>query len=439
MRRAGPDIPIGVYEPVVGLGTAEERLEMVVDLVRRMSNLTDPQEMVAVFRARATELYGGDGSVSLSRRDLNPPSYRITRSTTWHDNINPWKEKHRLPLLKGGLLGDLLYSDRPQLLHGVEISSQDPAFEHIGAARAIAALPLYDGGEAINMVVRYSHDPDGFRHLRLPEAVLDANLFGRASKGLLLATELQAAYGALDRELRHVAQIQRSLLPARLPEIPGVDMAVSYRTAARAGGDYYDIFRLDDTRWGFLIADASGHGTPAAVQMAILRTIMHAHSREYEDPARLLCYANRHLCDQAEINGGFFITAFYGVLNTKCGTLHYACAGHNPPFRIDRSGRAAELDEAQALPLAVSNETEYIEATAKLASGDTLLLYTDGITEAMNESGEMYGRDRLLSCVHEKVPNAQHIIDCVVHKLLGFTGETTVLQDDRTLLALRLK
>jgi sigma-B regulation protein RsbU (phosphoserine phosphatase) len=172
--------------------------------------------------------------------------------------------------------------------------------------------------------------------------------------------------------------------------------------------------------------------------MAMLRTILHGRELSATAPADVLAAANRHLCKQSGGKEVSFITAFYGIFRPADGSLVYASAGHNPPLLVDRRTQVQELDKAQALPLSVDPHTTYTEAQARLQPGDTLLLYTDGITEAMNQSNEMYGRNRLLSCVREDVPNAQHIIDCVYYKLLAFTGDTRA-EDDRTLLALRVR
>lgn len=411
---------------------------MVVEMVREISLQADPQAMISVFRKRTARLYGGNSSLSLSRRDLDPPSYRITRSSRWTEQIDPWTEKDRLPLLEGGLLSELLYGDEPRILKNVCVPPQDPAHEYLQDTRSLIALPLYDGGVALNMVVRMSCDPSGFDNIRLADALLISNLFGRATNNLVVAQKLQIAYAQLDHEMKRVAEIQRSLLPPRLPDIPTLDMAVSYRTAARAGGDYYDFFDLGDGRWGVLIADVSGHGTPAAVVMAMLRTMLHAQCYQCATPPELLSFANRQLCNQTDCYDGTFVTAFYGIYDPRDHVLRYACAGHNPPLLVDRQTHVRELDGAQSLPLAVEPDHTFPESSVTLHPGDTLILYTDGITEAVNRAGEMYGRERLLSCVREDVPNAQHIIDCVVHKLMGFTGGGSP-NDDQTLLALRVK
>ncbi len=423
--------------PKDGNATADE-VELMVAMVREISLQTDPQTMVNVFRRQTPRLYGGDGSLSISRRELKAPFYRITRNTRWKEDINPWTQPERLPLLHGGLLAELLYADTAGVIKDVSIPSTDPCFDHLPDARSLLCLPLFDGGVSLNMVVRWSSDACGFDHIRMADAILTANLFGRATNTLVIARRLEAAYAQLDFEMKQVADLQRSLLPPCLPTVPTLDMAAAYHTAARAGGDYYDFFDLADGRWGVVIADVSGHGTPAAVVMAMLRTLLHAHCKQRATPAQTLTVVNQHLCEQTQRYDGMFVTAFYGIFDALDGSLLYSCAGHNPPLLVNRDATIRELDDAQTVPLAIEPNCTFPESRIKLTPGDTLLLYTDGITEAVNETGERYGRDRLLSCVRADVPTAQHIIDCITMKLLGFT-KSDVQQDDRTLVAMRVR
>jgi len=417
---------------------SSDQLPLVEEIVREISLHTDPQTMVSFFRRRARSLFGGDGSISLSRRGLETPAYRITRSTTWTHDVNPWEQPHLLPAFSGGALADLIYEGEARSVSDFRAAGDEPAREYLGDVRSLMALPLYDNGEALNMVVRFSNAPGGFDHVNLADALLTANLFGRATSSLVIAKKLEAAYAQLDFDLKRVARMQRALLPSRLPDMAGLDIAVSYRAAARAGGDYYDFFDLGGGRWGMLIADVSGHGTPAAVVMAVLRTILHGRCHTCGTPADLLSEANRQLMDQSDPHDGTFVTACYLVYDPKDGSLVYTCAGHNPPLLVDRNAVVRELDCAQSLPLGVDKNATFGLAEAGLTSGDTLLLYTDGITEATGESGEPYGRRRLLSCVCQDAPNAQYIIDCVSRRLLAFTG-TRDQDDDRTLVALRVR
>ncbi|MCH9002851.1 MAG: serine/threonine-protein phosphatase [Planctomycetes bacterium] len=410
----------------------------MVDTVRELSIHTDPQALISVFRRRAFRLYGADESLSLSRRDLDRPFYRITRSSRWDEDINPWKEKDRLPLCEGGMLADVIYGDEPCILNGVNVCDDDPAYDYLKNARSLVCIPLYESGVGLNMVVRVSYRANYFDPINLADAVLESNLFGRATSGLVQAQRAEAAYAELDYEMKRVAQIQRALLPATLPDIKGVDIAVSYKTAARAGGDYYDFFDLGDGRWGILIADVSGHGAPAAVVMAITRTMLHSQCHEGTSPGKVLGGVNDQLARQAEQYDSAFVTAFYGVYDPRNKSLTYACAGHCPPLVVGRGGQVRELDKVQSLPLAVMNGTQYPESTTRLESGDTMILYTDGITEATNAAGEQYGHERLLTCVCANAPNAQSIVDCVTNKLLGYTDMAPAI-DDQTLLALRVE
>ncbi len=407
-------------------------------MMREISRQTDPQQMIKVFRRRTTMLYGGEHSVSLSRRGLESPHYRITRTSLWKHDVNPWTEPHRLPKLAGGLLGELLYAGEPRVIRNLRVDPTDPAYDYLKHGRAMIALPLFDQGVGLNMVVRMSSDVNGFNHINLADALLTANLFGRATHSLVVARQLERAYANLDYEMKRVAEIQRSLLPPVLPTIDGLDIAASYETATHAGGDYYDFFDLRDERWGVLIADVSGHGAPAAVVMAMLRTVLHGQCHQCATPGEVLSRANRQLCDQ---HGGFtgtFVTAFYGIYDPREQSLHYASAGHNPPLLVNRRVGVRELNQALTYPLGIEPDMTPGEATARLTPGDTLLLYTDGITEAPNANGEMYGLERLLSCLCEDVPSAKHIIDCVTHKLSAFT-DGAARQDDQTLLAMRVR
>src|SRR5207253_7762709 len=170
---------------------------------------------------------------ALSRRDLAPPAYRITRSSRWREEINPWKQPDRLPLLTGGLLGELIYGDQPRLIDDLDVGPDDPAFEYLDGMRSLVAIPHYDQGVALNMVVLLRREANGFDPEQLPEMVQTNNLYGRATQNLVLAERVKEAYEALDQEMRVVADLQRSLLPDPLPAIPTMAVAAHYQTSRR--------------------------------------------------------------------------------------------------------------------------------------------------------------------------------------------------------------
>jgi sigma-B regulation protein RsbU (phosphoserine phosphatase) len=267
-----------------------------------------------------------------------------------------------------------------------------------------------------------------------------SGLFGRGTQNLVLRNQLAAALAALDRELRTVGDIQRSLLPQELPAIAGFEVAAFYRTSARAGGDYYDFFPLEGGRWGLFIADVSGHGTPAAVLMAVTHAIAHAKPGTHAPPPALLTYLNRRLT-ASYTHGGTFVTAFYAVLDPQARTLTYSAAGHNPP-RLVRGGRVLPLNEAGGLPLGIEGDAAFGEATASMEAGDLLLLYTDGITEAMaaprpGTPRDLFGVSRLdrllIDCAGTRPAGC---IDRVQAELAAFSANAPP-NDDQTLIAIR--
>ncbi len=415
-----------------------KRLAVIVEMMRDMSLQTDPQEMVRSYGEKVRLLLPSDGRISLSRRGLTAPQFRITRSTTWKDNINPWKEKARLPLLEGGLFATLIYADEPQIIDRLDVPADDPAAEYLAGHRSLMAIPMFDQGVARNMVVLLRKETAAFPREELPELVWMSNLFGRATSNLVVSEELQRANEALDREMKAVGVIQRSLLPARLPKIPTLDLAAYYKPSERAGGDYYDFFPLLNGQWGIIIADVSGHGTPAAVLMAVTHCIAHTNPGSSQPPGQVLNYLNHHLARLYTSQNENFITAFYGVYDPAHRTLTYACAGHNPP-RLKRcqDGTLLGLDGAGGLPLGMTSDTAYEEHVQQLQTGDQILFYTDGITEASNPEGKLFGTDRLDHTLENCSLQASALLDSVLRSVEEFANGHPA-GDDRTLIVARV-
>jgi sigma-B regulation protein RsbU (phosphoserine phosphatase) len=418
-------------------GDTDQKLAFVLDMMRDLSLQTDPQIMVANYGMRMRQLVQADASFSLSRRDLEEPYFRITRSSRWEEGVNPWKHKDRLPVFEGGILSRIIYGNQPIVIDDLsaELGEDDPAIEYLEGYKSLCAIPLFDKGEAINMVVVLRKTANGFNRSTLPEHVWMSNLFGRATQTLVLKDEITRAYNTLDRELKVVADIQRSLLPTRLPEIPTLELAAHYQTSTRAGGDYYDFFELPDGKWGILIADVSGHGTPAAVIMAVTHSIAHMLTEPPMPPSTLMHFVNRHLTARYTNGSGTFVTAFYGIYDPAKRTLSYASAGH-PPARVLRNGAITALDGKRSIPLGIDASEEYTDSHSQLRPGDTLILYTDGITEARNPQGEMFGENRLDQSATCK-GNADETMAGLLAGLDDFRAGRT-LADDMTLLVARI-
>jgi sigma-B regulation protein RsbU (phosphoserine phosphatase) len=422
--------------------TWTEELAIVDRTMRAISGVTDPEELVSVYWENIGDLVPDYDYVSVSRRGIEPPGYLVTRSTRFAEHFNPWTQRDRLPRLSGGLLGEIAYADKPVIIDDLpsRLSADDPGHFYLDGFQSLIALPQYDGGDGINVTALLMHAGMELDRALIPTMHWQGGLFGRGTQNLVLRNQLAAALATLDDELKAVGDIQRSLLPHTLPPIPGYEMAAYYRTSARAGGDYYDFFPLADGSWGLFIADVSGHGTPAAVLMAITHAIAHGQPGTHTPPQELL----RHLNDQlvkSYTRGGTFVTACYAVLDPAERTLTYARAGHNPP-RLARGDHVLSLDGDGGLPLGIVADQTYGQSTVGLERGDLLLLYTDGITEAMapprgEPSRPMYGLERLdplLVACGDRGP--AECIDRIKADVAAFS-EPGQPKDDQTLIAIR--
>ena len=208
-----------------------------------------------------------------------------------------------------------------------------------------------------------------------------------------LKREVQAKRDELEDELQSVAEEQRKLLPGQLPEIEGLKLGVHYETSRYAGGDYYDVIRLPDNQWGFMMADAAGHSTSAAVLVAMTCALFRSYPEPPTDPAKLLWDINDHLCN---LSNNSFLTALYMVYDAKSHNLRIARAGHPPPVLYrPQDAKAIELECKGVWPLAIDpyGNVPFTETT--LQPGDRLMLYTDGITERFSPEGECYEVERL--------------------------------------------
>lgn len=410
-----------------------ERLKAIVETMRDMSRQTDPQEMVRTYGERMRQFFPAERFLAISRRGLEFPNYRVTRYSGWNETINPWKDKGRLPLLSGGVLADLIYGNEPVIHPELAVTDDDPAFEFLDGQKSLRAVPLFDQGESLNMVIATLPDANAFDHDDLPEIVWISNLFGRATHNLVLAEQLDVAFQQARRQMEIVGQIQRELLPVELPEIPRMKLAASYQTSEQAGGDYYDVFELPNGKWGILVADVSGHGTPAAVVMAMTHSIAHTFSPS-TSPAEMLNYLNYHLAEQYTSRSGAFVTAFYAVFDPQDRTLTYSSAGHNPP-RLKRcnTNELLTLDRAGRLPLGIVSDITYAEAVEPLEANDRLVIYTDGIIEAHNHQDEMFGVDRLDEVLNNCRVEPDFMLRSILNRLENFSEGLTA-EDDRTLL-----
>ncbi len=419
--------------------SSSRRLDEYVDLVRRLSLNTDPNEMLQTISSKMGFVIQADERVSFNRNNVPDGAIRITRSTRWQHEPDPWREQGSLPVVTGSVLNDLIHAGQPQKIDDLRIVPDDPAYEHLSGMRSLIASPLFHQGEPTYMVALMRRDPNAFSVDELTSFVLTSNLVGRVTTNLLLNQQLEHAYKRLDREFSLVGQIQRGLLPAAPPKIPGVSVATFYEPSTRAGGDYYDFFTVPGGGWGIFIADVSGHGPGAAVVMAMMRTLLRVAVERQEvtpSPGGLLNFLNDRLADS--VSGGQFVTAFAAVLYPQEKRMVYANAGHNPPRWLrGASSQVVALDGDHSLPLTIVPDLDAPDNTIQAGEGDRFLFYTDGITEAENQAGTQFGTpglDAALGCCSW---SPESLVQAILTSLRTHVGEEPAA-DDQTLVAVAL-
>ena len=244
---------------------------------------------------------------------------------------------------------------------------------------------------------------------------------------------------SLKGDLAVAHEIQQAILPRIFPPFPEetahMDIAASMEAAKDIGGDFYDFFRIDDDRIGICIADVSGKGIPAAIFMAVSRTLIRATGIRGVSPAECITYVN-HLLTKESVNC-MFVTMFYGIYNIRTGEIVYCNAGHNPPYLIKASGAVEPLPMPEDVIVGAIDGMEYHETVLQLDKGDMLLMFTDGVNEAMNTQLEEYGDDRLENTLRSLAGSScQETIDGVKKSVAAFT-EGAEQSDDITIQALK--
>jgi sigma-B regulation protein RsbU (phosphoserine phosphatase) len=422
------------------------RIGRLVQMVGAISLAQTPRDMFMAFAEHYWHLRPSDYMISMSTKGLPEGQYRVTRQIdvasirsgqTPISAADPFSKPKLIPVVSGGFLGKLIAGKRPLLLHNLNVR-EDPvlgdALSHLGSA---IVMPLYDEGEPRYWNIAFKKEPAAFTPEDLEQSLLVANLTGGTNTRLLLVDEIRKLNAQLRHEFEEVARVQKALLPRHTPNIPGLDIATSYLPSEQAGGDYYDFFPFEDGTWGILIADVSGHGAAAATVMAMLHGILHAYNGPGKSPDAVLRYANKRLLDAA-IEGSF-VTAFLGVYEPDTGRVTYARSGHNPPlFKDGTTGEVVVMDGAGSLPLGVFEPYEISMACIQLKPMDTIVLYTDGITEAMNAARDMFGTERLEQSLTQCSGAPDCVVDSVHGALFRHTGSMS-RKDDQTLVAFRYR
>ena len=246
---------------------------------------------------------------------------------------------------------------------------------------------------------------------------------------------------SIKSDLAVAGEIQQAILPQKFPPIEEmadmVDLFATMTPAKEVGGDFFDFFKIDEKRLGFVIADVSGKGVPASIFMAVSRTLLRATGMRGIDTNECLNYVNNMLCHESI--DSMFVTVFYGIYNTETGLVEYTNAGHNPPYVVRADGTVDALPMSENIVAGMFDDFTFTQSTLQLDKGDMLVLFTDGVTEAFNTSGEMFDEKGLETTLENKGAgkSSHDICQEILKDVNDFSGKEPQ-SDDITLMAIRL-
>jgi serine phosphatase RsbU (regulator of sigma subunit) len=240
----------------------------------------------------------------------------------------------------------------------------------------------------------------------------------------------------VEKELEIGRGIQQSFLPEKPPKVEGFEIAALNLPALEVGGDFYDFIPVSQDKWGLVIADVSGKGVPAALFMALSRTLIRANAVDNPTVSYAIVKANKMIAEQERAN--MFVTLFYGVLDVKKKSITYVNAGHNPPIVLSKKGGDIVMLAAKGIALGVMSDIVLEEKEVSLREGDIAILFTDGVTEAINGKQEQFGQERLAKLIVEShTLSAEEIVKRIEREVSAFS-EGQPQFDDLTLMAVKV-
>ena len=246
---------------------------------------------------------------------------------------------------------------------------------------------------------------------------------------------------SLKTDLAVAGEIQQAILPRIFPPVPEneheLDLAAMMTPAKDVGGDFYDFFRIDDDHIGLVMADVSGKGVPAAIFMAVSRTLIRTIALQGYDPGVCLTKSNDLLCKESVES--MFVTVFYAIYNIRTGDIDYCNGGHNAPYILKANGQVEMMPMSQNCLVGTVDGWQYTSAKTQLGVGDTLLMYTDGVNEAFNNDFQEYGEDRMEQLLQKhNGDECRTLIEAQMSDVKAYAGDAPQ-SDDITIMALKRK
>lgn len=411
------------------LRRAVEELTTINDLARAITARRESQEIMDIIIRRSLKAVNAEqGVITLvvhQQRQTMKTLVRATVSSGMHEQFH----------MNQNLLGWMHINKKPLLIENPQSDSRFRGIKWDPSIRSLLCVPLLVKSEVVGALTVYNKkEGDRFtigdqRLLAIiaaqsAQVVENARLYEEEKKYFLMQDEVKVA-----------SEIQTGLLPKEAPEIPGYDMAGISIPARQVGGDYFDFIRIDESHLAISLGDVTGKGMPAALLMANLQATVRGQAMIGDSPAESLRRANKLLVQNIDINK--FVTLFYGVLDISKHELHYSNAGHDHPYLFSNSGHSFSRLEAGGIVLGFMADSEYVETRIGIEPGGCLVIYSDGITEAMNEAEIDFGENRLFKVLQGCMDaSAAQMIEKILDSVKDFAGANPQA-DDMTLLVLK--
>lgn len=402
--------------------TTTDKLRMLLDITKKISRSLDRQEVLNLVMDTLDSLIPYDAAgiflLKCADREFVAPGEEVcvfqAEAVRGYD-IDELSELHLK--LGEGIIGHVAVSRQPIISPDVR---KDPLYINArGETRSEMVAPIISNDEVMGVFDLESDELDAYSDDDLEVLMMLASQVAIIIEKVMLHEQL-VEKKRLEGQLEVARQVQLQLLPPSDPSLEGFDISAYNFPTEEVSGDYYDWVRIYDDQIGLVVADVSGKGVPAALLMAFLRASLRAATHIGYSPHISMAKVNYLLWESIERNQ--FVTAFYGVLDAPNRTLAYSNAGHNPPLLLDAQGNSSFLERG-SLPLGMFRDTRYHEYYLTIEPGETLVLYTDGATEALSLSGEEFGRERLAQAVRaSKNLSAKELIAAVHRDVNIWTG-----------------
>ncbi len=419
-------------QEIVHLKAVVEELSVLNDLAIAASSALDTRKLLDIIVEKSIKAVKAEqGSILLVTEKQEKPLQTLIRQDDSQSllsqykigiNITGWVLKHRQPLLIENLASDKRFITSEQEKKDIQ---------------TLLSVPIQFQGQLLGLLtVTNKKDKPSFNQEDLRLLSIIAAQSGQIIRNSQLQKEaLEKERLAL--EMATARQIQQDLLPSSIPQFPNLEIACYFNSADEVGGDYFDFFQLDKNQLGIVQADVSGHGASAAMIMTMLKGILHSVTQNFQEIPTMLSQINKIVYHTAPPET--FITMIMMIYDSNNHTLILSNAGHTPPLFYQEQDDTLRYLELRGCALNCLPDASYTLSTIHLQPGDFILIYTDGLTEAVNQNSEMFGYDRLKNIlINSRYSSAGDIIKKVKQELTTYCGQIQQA-DDIALMVLREK